>query len=93
MVEILVAEQETVDVGTIVAKIATGDQVVIPKSSQETPAPTEKTEPKIKAMHDAVAATTIDLSEKVAEGDRFYSPLVLNIAQKENVSFDELEKN
>jgi 2-oxoglutarate dehydrogenase E2 component (dihydrolipoamide succinyltransferase) len=92
IVEILVAEQETVDVGTIVAKISTGDKVSIPKPSAEAPAPIEKIEPKIEAMHDHFAATTVDLSEKVAERDRFYSPLVLNIAQKENVSFDELER-
>jgi len=35
VIEILVAEQETVDVGTIVAKISTGNEVVIPKPSVE----------------------------------------------------------
>jgi len=39
-------------------------------------------------MHDNFTPQTSDAKEK--ETDRFYSPLVLNIAQKENVSFDEL---
>ncbi len=92
VVEILVAEQETVDVGTIVAKIATGDQVATSKRSEEATAPTGKSESKIEAKHDNIAGTSVDVSKKVAEGDRFYSPLVLNIAQKENVSFDELKR-
>jgi len=92
VIEILVAEQETVDVGTIVAKISTGDEVVIPKPSVEAPPQTDKIEPKNEAMHDNFAATTVDLNENVAESDRFYSPLVLNIARKENLNLEELER-
>jgi 2-oxoglutarate dehydrogenase E2 component (dihydrolipoamide succinyltransferase) len=92
VVEILVAEQETVDVGTIVAKISIGEQVVVPKPSKYAPSSVEKIEPEIETMHDTIGATKIDLSEKTTESDRFYSPLVLNIAQKENVSFDELSR-
>jgi 2-oxoglutarate dehydrogenase E2 component (dihydrolipoamide succinyltransferase) len=92
VVEILVAEQETVDVGTIVAKISIGEQVVVPKPSKDAPSSVEKIEPEIETMHDTIGATKIDLSEKTTESDRFYSPLVLNIAQKENVSFDELSR-
>lgn len=90
VIEILVAEQETVDVGTIVAKISTGIEVVIPKPSVEVPPQSDKIEPKNEAMHDNFASTSVDLNEKVAESDRFYSPLVLNIARKENVSIEEL---
>ena len=92
VVEILVAEQETVAVGTIVAKISTGDEVAVSKPRVESSKPIEKSEPQIKSMHNNFAATTTDLSDRAAESDSFYSPLVLNIARKENVSFEELER-
>jgi len=90
IVEILVGEQETVDVGTIVAKISTtGDAVVkksdvgsIPSAVIETPS----------TMHDNFSLTASNLKKETIKGDRFYSPLVLSIAQKEGISFDELSR-
>ncbi len=88
IVEILVGEQETVDVGTIVAKISTTGDVLVkkldvessPSGSAQTPA----------SMHDNFSLTTSNLKEEAIKGDRFYSPLVLSIAQKEGIGFDEL---
>lgn len=97
LAEIIVNEQETVSVGTIVAKISTQGKVV-PHKAQTSSA------------HDQIAATVnaqvepsspkfetpkMD-SQKIVEeikekGSKFYSPLVMNIAQKENVTFQELE--
>ena len=93
LAEILVGEQETVEVGTIVAKL---DVKVFQQDRQE------KVQEKVKitdhiqsneliSMHDNFAKN-IDILPKVqGTGSGFYSPLVLSIAQKENVSFDELK--
>ncbi|MEJ2103341.1 MAG: dihydrolipoamide acetyltransferase family protein, partial [Ignavibacteriaceae bacterium] len=87
--EILIGEQETVAVGTPVAKIATGKSAgVSSKKEKEVETKTEVKEPI--AMHDNFRT---DDNVKKTKGDiaGFFSPLVLNIAQKENISFDELK--
>jgi len=90
--EILVAEQETVDVGTIVAKIATeGGAEIKQVPTEETVSKTEEQTAAPASMHDNFTATGKEIREETAQSNRFYSPLVLNIAQKENVSFAELE--
>lgn len=92
LAEILIGEQETVAVGTIVAKISTGVVTVV-ESKRE--AVTEK---KVESqapvsMHDNFTKAGMIEKEKMkGEGAGFYSPLVLSIAEKENVSFDELRK-
>lgn len=96
VVEILVQEQETVDVGTIVARISTsasakpaqiksGAQVAQPVSVPAEPIP---------SMHDVIAANAqrnepVEVEE--SGSDRFYSPLVMNIAKKQGVSSSELD--
>jgi len=92
LAEILIGEQETVAVGTIVAKISTG-AIDITESKKEV-AVEEKVEiQKPVSMHDNFAKAEIDEKEKMkGEGKSFYSPLVLSIAGKENVNFDELRK-
>lgn len=86
--EILVAEQETVDVGTIVAKISTGEESFVEKVSVNEE--TVTAEPV--QMHDNFTKPISLTPSKRIVGERFYSPLVLSIAQKEGVSFDELER-
>ncbi len=99
LAEILVAEQETVEVGTIVARISTAEGAVITKSetkpAEETKTPAVKVEKKKEieeptAMHENFSGSVARDENKESSG--FYSPLVLNIARKENVSFDELRK-
>lgn len=86
--EILIGEQETVDVGTIVAKISTGKHVVTQ--------PTKKIElveqiEKPVQMHDNFTAQKPVQREKIKkDGSAFYSPLVASIAQKENINLNEL---
>lgn len=98
--EILVAEQETVEVGTIVARLSTGatSQKVIPRK-EDKPEATKSEKPfkeKIEIpqqMHEVFSAGTAQRAETIeGENSGFYSPLVLNIARKEQVSFDELAK-
>jgi len=95
--EILVAEQETVEVGTIVAKLSSGEAPVKsrtgempqPKQVYEKPAEPKIVKPEIKKEKTMVQS----VSEETAKtgGSRFLSPLVLNIARKENVSFNEID--
>lgn len=89
--EILIGEQETVEVGTIVAKISTSGGVVQTKKEQDTSADEDKVSIP-ESMHENFAySQTQDPEQKKQPGSDFYSPLVLSIAQKENVSFDELK--
>lgn len=90
LVEILVGEQETVAVGTIVAKLAVGSDVMIPIQS-ETKEEVLEEEVSIE-MHDSFSGMKQTRDEFTTSSDRFYSPLVLSIAQKEDVSLDELNK-
>lgn len=90
LVEILVGEQETVAVGTVVAKLDVGSDVQIPVQSVTKE---EIFEEEISnAMHDSFSAMKQTRDEITTTSDRFYSPLVLSIAQKENVSLEELNK-
>jgi len=101
LAEILIGEQETVEVGTLVAKISTGEgaaqikQKVQPEKKQDEfkqSAKTELPESPV-SMHDNFGGRNISEVEKPkGDGATFYSPLVLNISQKENVSFNELQK-
>ena len=92
LAEVLIGEQETVSVGTIVAKISTGAGTV--SSAKKEILPEKEVEFKEPAsMHENFAKAEMTEREKMkGEGSSFYSPLVLSIAQKENVSFDDLKK-
>ncbi len=103
LAEVLVGEQETVEVGTVVAKLSiesesgeeettTGDIEVIEQELK----PEEKHKPV--SMHDNFSNTVSEERQSPVDKDKeeinknvgFLSPLVMNIMQKENVSFDEL---
>jgi pyruvate dehydrogenase E2 component (dihydrolipoamide acetyltransferase) len=100
LAEILVAEQETVEVGTIVAKLSIGEDVTVKKTKIE-PIKNIETEPVedkekketevAETMHDNFSRT-ISRDETKGGLSGFYSPLVMNIAKKENVGLDELRK-
>lgn len=103
--EILVGEQETVDVGTVVARISSTES--LPKTSAEKSIHQPKAAvqtPSMKSSGDGIYGDTGSMEdnfknasksvneESMNENAGFLSPLVLNIAQKENVSFDELKR-
>lgn len=104
--EILVKEQETVSVGTIVAKLISSSESMAHQSMtenvfplKERKEPTEEFELQYdKSMHPQISSQNISDKEEVIDkqikeqSSRFYSPLVLNIARTEKVSFEELEK-
>ncbi len=86
--EILIGEQETVDVGIIVAKIFTGKEAVVQLSKE-----IEKVEPPEEPvqMHDNFdQPKPVKRETGKKDGSAFYSPLVLSIAQKENINLNEL---
>ncbi len=96
VVEILVQEQETVDVGTIVARISTSASAKPAQKKSEAPVTQSVSTPvePIPSMHDVIAANAqrnepVEVEEQGS--DRFYSPLVMNIAKKQGVSSSELD--
>lgn len=87
--EILVQEQETVEVGTICGRLsAKGSVHKAPKIEAE-----KLPEYKDDSMHSIIGNTVNDSGavEEKKSSSKFLSPLVLNIARVENVSFDELD--
>lgn len=90
LAEIIHKEGDTVEVGGIVAKISTSGGLVKMKDEAK------QGTPKVAEVETAVPAVQSTIQEKKpempkGESNKFYSPLVMNIASKENVSFNELE--
>ncbi len=84
LAEILVKENETVEVDTIVARISTSEKIKTTavkeiKSGEKT-------------IEEKPATLPSPKKKEKPASNRFYSPVVLNIARKENISFDELEQ-
>jgi 2-oxoglutarate dehydrogenase E2 component (dihydrolipoamide succinyltransferase) len=93
--EILFKENDVVPVGTVIARIdsAAGGSVAAQPAAAPVQAPQPAAAPQsvytapAPAVHAASAAPAA-----VADGGRFYSPLVLNIAGKEGIGMAELEQ-
>ncbi len=88
--EILFAENDVVPIGTVIVKIRTGAV----DNAAPTPAPAA---PKVeyeeaKVIEEIPYQPTNTNIESASNGVRFYSPLVLNIAQSEGISMTDLEK-
>ncbi|MBP6672750.1 MAG: 2-oxoglutarate dehydrogenase, E2 component, dihydrolipoamide succinyltransferase [Bacteroidetes bacterium] len=84
--ELLFPAQTTVSVNTVIAKIATGAGAVIAAPSV-TPVPAVAVQNAAASVAPVHHAST----QESIPSDRFYSPLVLNIARTEGVSMSELE--
>lgn len=92
LAEIITGENETVEVGEVVARVAKSGGVAQNKEEKKTEEPKQKEVPKEKQSEkQPEAADSKEDKIDTSGSDRFYSPLVMNIAKKENVSFDELE--
>jgi 2-oxoglutarate dehydrogenase complex dihydrolipoamide succinyltransferase (E2) component len=91
LAEVMVGEQETVEVGTVVARLAPDKPASISSAGLE---PSElkhtgiETSSQTSSMYDNFASPKSAFEEKEDIG--FLSPLVLNIAKTEKVSFEEL---
>jgi 2-oxoglutarate dehydrogenase E2 component (dihydrolipoamide succinyltransferase) len=106
IVKILFPENETVGIGEVIALIETEAEAAesAPGSSQEQPAavngqapapatssPAETGKPSPKPQPEPVTAEEVSV-QRTGSNNRFYSPLVRNIAEKEQVSMEELEQ-
>ncbi len=94
--EILAAENQTVEVGKVIARIVTGGEAKVSAPPQtataeqklvvsESPKPTEPIAIKEQPI---VAGSTFEIPTR--DGDKFYSPLVREIATQNKVSLEEL---
>lgn len=87
-------EGDVVPVGAVIALIGSANAVA--ERKPEPPAITEnKVQETVKEAANALENTVAKASSDVkpsAEGNKFYSPLVLNIARSENVSMADLER-
>ena len=92
--EILFKVNDVVPIGTVIARIRTTSNESIP----DKPVITQPAETENRNMQEAeVVSTTASRSSAPSNGsgsavNRFYSPLVLNIAASEGISMTELEK-
>ncbi|MDA3861459.1 MAG: dihydrolipoamide acetyltransferase family protein [Melioribacteraceae bacterium] len=90
LIDIKVKEHETVNVDTVVAIIETdASQAVIVENSDKTVTKPQESEV-IKDEEKTAVIQQVERKEK-SISNKFFSPLVMNIANKENISFDELE--
>lgn len=89
--EILFNENDVVEVGSIIARLQTGDAAAAPAPAAAAPAPTATPAP---APAVAAAAPAGGGSSVVPreQGGKFFSPLVRSIARKENVTQEELHR-
>lgn len=88
--EILFKENDVVPVGAVIARVRTaGEAAATPAAPAATVV--EPAQPAPVAAAATPAPEAAPVLERPAGGVRFYSPLVLTIAQQEGVSFSELE--
>lgn len=92
--EILFPEESVVEVGKIIAIIATeGDESkpLASPSIKEELTTVEIPKVAVKIMDD-ISSVKKDMTTSISEDDRFYSPLVKSIAKAENISVKELSE-
>lgn len=94
--EILFAENDTVEIGKVIAIIATEGEEAIPQATpsvaQSTTTSNTTAETVAASAQPVAAETTLTQTVQVASEGRFYSPLVRNMAKKEQISQAELDR-
>jgi len=92
--EILFWENDVVPIGSVIARIRTTVEAQRPSGQPGRPSETQRpvTEQMAEQVHfGSLAARPAVISNGNGAGNRFYSPLVLNIAANEGISLSELE--
>ncbi len=98
--EILFSENDIVEVGKVIAKISTAgaDVEPVPSPAVQEPQVVEKNEPAPAAVpsQEVIEKVVAPLAQAqppqdFSSSDRFYSPLIKNIAKKENISIAVLD--
>ncbi|MBT8286763.1 MAG: E3 binding domain-containing protein, partial [Bacteroidia bacterium] len=84
---------DVVQVGQVLAVIETEGDVAATEEEHDVAVQETKEQetPEVAAVEQTVIQVSEQLSQPVSSGDRFYSPLVRNIAKKEGISQDELD--
>ena len=95
--EVLYQVNEVVPIGTVIARIKTGAETgtTSPAPAAEPPKPQQPVYehvPETTTPQTATVDAQVQKPQVSGGGNRFYSPLVLNIAAQEGVSLTELEK-
>ena len=97
--KIMFSEDDTVEIGKVIALIATEGEEGMPEAAQNDPAPetdlAEEEEEETILMAETLAEdfqSEVEKQSRPSVSERFYSPLVRTIAQKENISLAELDQ-
>lgn len=88
--EVLFNENDVVPIGTVIAKIRTGASENVSSAPPVTATPKKEYED-AKLVEDIPYVPQANMNAGQSNGARFYSPLVLNIAQSEGISMSVLE--
>lgn len=89
--EVLFNVNDVVPIGTVIARIKTGAAETTAAPSQPTPTPAQPAAQVVAHPQQEAALTPNAQLQTPNNSNRFYSPLVLNIAAQEGVSMSELE--
>ncbi|MEY4853036.1 MAG: hypothetical protein RIS99_1431 [Bacteroidota bacterium] len=89
LTKVMFKENDVVAVGTPLAIIETEASMAAAPASTPAPAPVAEAAPSPTPVAATVAPAQV--AAPVSQGDRFYSPLVLNIAKQEGIGMAELE--
>ncbi len=89
LTKVMFKENDVVAVGTPLAIIETEASVAAAPAATPAPAPVAEAAPAPTPVAAPVAPAQV--AAPVSQGDRFYSPLVLNIAKQEGIGMAELE--
>ena len=96
--EVLFQVNEVVPIGTVIARIKTGAEAGTSSPAPAAESPKPQQQPVYEHVQETAAPQNITVDAQIQKpqvsggGNRFYSPLVLNIAAQEGVSLTELEK-
>jgi 2-oxoglutarate dehydrogenase E2 component (dihydrolipoamide succinyltransferase) len=91
--EVLFKENDVVPIGTVIAKIRVGGNAAV-SNSQPAPAPKVEIYEEAKVVEEIPYQPMSNQQQATGNNEnkiRFYSPLVLNIAQQEGISMADLE--
>lgn len=92
LVEKLFNEDDVVQVGQTIAIIETDSEQAETTPIADQEVPSEEIQEAVEAAEQRVEQAKSISTADFSDSNRFYSPLVKNIAKEEGISFDELEK-
>lgn len=91
LAKVLFEADETVAIGTVIALVATEGEEIMPEPSPAVQPMAEPEEAPVAATSPSKPIRKVEKAARPSVSNRFYSPLVRTIAQKENISIEELD--